>query len=359
MEEVRKRRSIIGMAMKYLVPLVITVGLCWVMFTKIDFGDMMLIIRTQCNFWWIGLMLFISVWAQVFRAFRWRIQLRAIGVDAPISILILSIFGTYSVNLVFPRLGELWRCTYVAHRQKANFSSVFGSMLADRMADAITVTILTILTVALVYAQASGSEELKVLNGIRDGLISLLRSPWLWAALASAIAIVWWVLARKVPETDGQNGLANKLNACNRRLQTFASDLWHGFAVVAKMKGKGRFLLFTTGIWGCFFLQMLVSFFAFPFTESVFAQYGIVAVLFTFVISSIAMGLPSQGGIGPYQLSCMLALGCYGVPDKLSLTFGNLVLGTTTLLLIIQGIFTFCCIMLDKRKNKDKFIQKS
>ncbi|MDE7376191.1 MAG: flippase-like domain-containing protein [Muribaculaceae bacterium] len=355
MEEIRKKkRSILGIIMKYLVPLIITVGLCWVMFTKIDFGEMMHIIRTQCNFWWIGLMLFIGVWAHVFRAMRWRIQLRAIGVDAPLFILILSIFGTYAVNLVFPRLGELWRCTYVAQRQKAHFSSVFGSMLADRLADTLTVATLSLLTLILAYPQMTAYLKRPENTGLYNSLMGTLQSPWLWASLAAIIALLWWVLARKVPETDGKSRIANRINDYNRRLQVFAGNLWEGFAVVGKMRGKGRFLLYTVGIWGCFFLEMFSSFFAFPFTEGVFVQYGIVAVLFTFVISSISMGVPANGGIGPYQWACMLALACYGVPDNLGLVFGNLVLGMTTMMLILLGIFTFFCIMLDKRKNKAK-----
>lgn len=335
MEEIHKnKKSSFGIIMKYLIPLVITVGLCWVMFTKIDFGEMMQIIRTQCNFWWIALMLFIGLWAHVFRALRWRIQLRAIGVDAPLFIIILSIFGTYAVNLVFPRLGEFWRCSFLAHRQKAPFSSVFGSMIADRLTDTITVGLLTLLALVLAYAQANGSEELEVFGNVGAHLMGIIKSPWPWAALAVVIAGAWMLIAY------------------NRRINAFARNLWQGFAVVAKMNGKGMFLLYTVGIWGCFFLETVVSFFAFPFTEAVFVQYGIVAVLFTFVISSISMGVPSQGGIGPYQWACMLALGCYGVSDTLGLTFGNLVLGMTTLMLILLGIFTFFCIMLDKRKNK-------
>lgn len=351
MEYPRKTKSILGIIMKYLVPLVVTVGLCWVMFTKIQFGEMMGIIRTQCNFWWIALMLFIGIWAHVFRALRWRLQLRAIGVDAPLFYLVLSIFGTYAVNLVFPRLGEIWRCTYIAQRQKAHFSSVFGSMLADRLADTLTVATLTLFTMAMAYPQMMDYLLLPENENLYLGIIGTLSSSWLWGAIAVVVALAWWVLARKVPAEHGP-GLMGKLNEYNQRLQVFASNLWQGFAVVAKMPGKGQFLLYTVGIWGCFFLEMFSSFFAFPFTEGVFAHYGIVAVLFTFVISSISMGVPAQGGIGPYQWACMLALACYGVPDNLGLTFGTLVLGMTTMMLILLGIFTFVCIMLDKRKRK-------
>ena len=99
--------------MKFIIPVVVSVGLCVVMFRDIDFGDMMRVIRHDCDFRWIGLMMVMSVMPMVFRALRWGIQLRALGIDAPVHVLVCSIFGTYAVNLVFPRLGEVWRTGYV------------------------------------------------------------------------------------------------------------------------------------------------------------------------------------------------------------------------------------------------------
>lgn len=349
-----KRTSWLGYALKYVVPLVITVGLCWLLLHDVNVKEMMHIISTECNFWWIVAALAVSILSHVVRAARWQLQLNALDVRPGLWTLILSIFGTYAVNLVFPRLGELWRCTYVAQRQKAHFSSVFGSMLADRLADTLTVATLSLLTLILAYPQMTAYLKRPENTGLYNSLMGTLQSPWLWMSLAAIIALLWWVLARKVPETAGKSRIINRINDYNRRLQVFAGNLWEGFAVVGKMRGKGRFLLYTVGIWGCFFLEMFSSFFAFPFTEGVFVQYGIVAVLFTFVISSISMGVPANGGIGPYQWACMLALACYGVPDNLGLVFGNLVLGMTTMMLILLGIFTFFCIMLDKRKNKAK-----
>ncbi len=104
-----KMRRILGYALKYGVPLLVTVLLCKLLFYGVDFDEMMDIIRRQCDFSWIGLALVIAVFSHIFRAMRWRIQLRALGIDVPLFPLVLSIFGTYAVNLVLPRLGEVWR----------------------------------------------------------------------------------------------------------------------------------------------------------------------------------------------------------------------------------------------------------
>ena len=64
------------------------------------------------------------------------------------------------------------------------------------------------------------------------------------------------------------------------------------------------------------------------------------------------MGVPSNGGIGPWQWAVIFALGIYGVGATQAGAFGNLVLGSQTLLLIALGIFTFIAIALDKKKIK-------
>lgn len=330
-----------GYLLKYGVPLVVTVLLCMLLFRDVDFEEMMDIIRRQCSFGWIGLALFISIFSHIFRAMRWRIQLRAIGVDAPLFVLVLSIFGTYAVNLVLPRLGEVWRTGYVAKRQDAPFSKVFGSMVADRLADTVTVLLLTIVTFVLAAGQFNKyfSENGQGL----ESMTALLSSPWLWLGAAAVIAFVWWFLAHR---SD------NKL-VC--RIQGFVKGLWDGFAAIATMKGKGRWLLLTLCIWGCYFTQLYVAFYAFPFTAAILDDYGILAALVTFVLSSISMGVPSQGGIGPWQWSVILALGLYHLGQSQATAFANMVMGAQTLLLILLGIFTFVCIALDKhgRHSRD------
>ena len=58
-----EKHSIAGNLIKYGIPLVITLGLCWLLFHNINFSEMMEIIRRDCNFWWIGLALVISIFS--------------------------------------------------------------------------------------------------------------------------------------------------------------------------------------------------------------------------------------------------------------------------------------------------------
>ena len=338
MTETKQERSLIRKLLKYVIPLIISVGLCWLLFTGIDFDEMLRIIRTECDFRWIVLMWAITVLSHVVRAMRWRIQLNALGVYPPLYVLVYSIFGTYAVNLVFPRLGEVWRTGYIAQRQDAKFTTVFGSMVADRLSDTVTVLIIT----AVTFMLASGTllDFLQANSESYERIAGAVTSPWLWGAVA-AVIVVCVAVYRKTG--SGKIGT---------RVRDALQNLWQGFAVVLHMPGTGRWLLLTAAIWGCYFMQLFVAFYAFPFTAALIHEHTALAVLVTFVLSSISMGVPSNGGIGPWQWAVIFALGIYGVDKAHAGAFANLVMGCNTLILIVLGIITFVGIALDKRKTR-------
>ncbi len=340
-----EKPSALSYLLRYGLPLVITVGLCWLLFHNINFSEMMDIIRHNCDFRWIGLALFISVFSHVFRAARWQIQLRALGIKASLWELTLSIFGTYAVNLVFPRLGEVWRTGYIAAEEKAPFTTVFGSMVADRLADTITVGLLTAATFLLAGPQLM--QYLSQNPEAYNSLIELVSSPLLWVGLIFLILFVWFLFV-KFPE--------HKLVV---KAKEIWKGLWEGFAVIVRMPGKGRWLLLTVAVWGCYFLQLYVAFFSFPLTAEVVSLHGILAVLVCFVLSSISMGVPSNGGIGPWQWAIIFGLSLYssdipGLTREYATSFANLVMGMQTLLLIVLGIFTFTVISIRKKRQPSK-----
>lgn len=323
--------------LKYAISLAVSVGLCYLLFTGIDFDEMIEIVRRDCDFKWIGAMLGISLFSYVFRALRWRLQLVALGIRPPLFYVVLSMFGTYAVNLVFPRLGEVWRSGYIAQRQDASFTAVFGSMVAERLADTITVALICLLA----FGMASGAiiEYLSGSAGTIEALKSLITSPWLWIACFAVIIGLWWFLRRRTS------------NPAILKIQNALRQLWEGFAVITKMPGKGLWLLWTACIWGCYYTQFMLSFLAFPATTEVILQYGFTPVLVGFAMSSLSMGVPSNGGIGPWQWAVIFALGIYGVSSATAGAFANVVLGSQTLLQILLGIFTFIVIAFDKRRK--------
>lgn len=329
----------VGYLVKWLLPLTLTVLLVWYMFRKVNFREMLDILRHGVDYWWILAAMGISVLSHITRALRWKIQLNALGIKPPLMALCCSIFGTYALNLIFPRLGEVWRCTYIAGREHASFSKVFGSMVADRVADAITVLALTLLTF-LVATPAI--EAFLIKYPIGRGIVDLLYNPWLWVGIILFAIIIWLVMHY------GREWSPVK------KIRKQVDDLWQGFAVIIKMKGKWGFFGWTIAIWGCYFLQLYVAFFAFPFTRALCTpEYalGFTPCLVAFVLSSIGMAIPSNGGLGPWNIAVMFGLAVYGISEAEGTTFSMLQWSGQTVMLIILGVFTLAYVAFSRKST--------
>ncbi len=342
----RRGRKAAGAIVKFIVPLAVTVGLCWIMFHNIDFHEMMQVIKRDCDFRWIGLMLALGLAPMLLRALRWGIQLRASGVDAPVHALVYSIIGCYSLNLVFPRLGEVWRTGYISYREDKPFSTIFGSMIADRFADLLAVGLMTLGT--FFVAREPIIDFVRTYPDAYEKLLHVMTSPWMWGTLIAVIAVTWVVLSRS------HGRLATKIKG-------FLKGLWDGFAAIAAMKHKWVWLGLTVCIWGCYYLQLVVAFNAFPVMRELLESAGPMVTLVCYVLTSVAMGIPSNGGIGPYQTVLLFglniflpALGGSISPSDFNVVgaaFGNVIIASQTVLLVVLGLIVFALVTADKHRD--------
>ena len=316
-------------ALQYIVPIILSALLIWYLFSKVDFKQTMDIISHGVDYWWILAAMGISIFSHVFRAMRWQIQLDALNVTTTLMELACGVFGCYALNLLLPRVGELWRCTFVARRSKTQFTTVMGSMVADRMADSIMVLFLILLTF-VVAAPALASFMAKYPVG--KDILNILYSPSIWIVGVAVILVIWWLLHRF------------RKSAIVVKLRKWAVEIWRGFAVTVTMPGKWKFLLLTFAIWGCYFVQLYVAFYAFSFTKALCCDhglaFGLLPCLVAFVMSSIGMAVPSNGGLGPWNIAIMFGLSIYGVSDVEGAAFSILQWSGQTVMLIILGIFT-------------------
>ena len=316
-------------ALQYILPVLLSALLIWYLFKKVDFRQTMEILSHGVDYWWILAAMGLSVFSHIFRAMRWRIQLDALHVRSTLMQLTCAVFGCYALNLLLPRLGELWRCSFVAKRSDARFTTVMGSMVADRMADSLMVLLLVLATFVLA-APALAAFMAKYPVG--EGILRLLYSPAAWGAALCVFGAGLLLLRRY------------KDSAFVRKLKKWTGEIWNGFAVTATMPGRWRFLSLTIAIWGCYFIQLYVAFYAFSFTKTLCSEpglaFGLLPCLVAFVLSSIGMAVPSNGGLGPWNIAIMFGLAVYGVADVEGAAFSILQWSGQTVMLILLGIFT-------------------
>lgn len=315
--------------LQYFIPVALTVVLLWALFRKVNFREVVEIVSHGVDYWWILAAMGLSVFSHIFRAMRWRLQFDALGIRTSLMELTCAVFGCYALNLAIPRIGELWRCTFVSKRSRAPFTTVMGSMVADRLADTVTVLLLTLFTFVVA---APALRAFMDRYPVGQDTLRLLESPWLWVAMVCVVAIVGLLLRRY------------RMSAGVVRLKKWTSEIWQGFAVVATMPGRWKFVMLSLCLWGCYFTQLYVAMYAFGFTRELCARpdlaYGLLPCLVAFVLSSIGMAIPSNGGLGPWNIAVMFGLSLYGISDVEGTAFSILQWSGQTVMLIILGIFT-------------------
>lgn len=330
----------VSFSLRYILPIAFTALLLIYLFHKVNFREMMELLQHGVDYWWILLAMGISIFSHIFRAARWQLQLNALDIRPRFMALCCSIFGCYALNLVFPRLGELWRCTYISSTKKNSFTTVLGSMIADRAADTVMVGLLLVFSL-IVAAPAIHTFLDKYPIG--KDFIHLISQFWFWAAIVGGLVLLisLFVIFRNHPVMQN--------------IKNMARSMWEGIIVIVRMKGKWKFLIFTLCIWGCYYIQLYVAFYAFDFTRALCHTPGLAAgftpCLVAFVLSSISMAIPSNGGLGPWNIAIMFALSIYGVNDAEGTAFSMVQWSGQTVMLIILGIYTMGYISLS-RKNR-------
>lgn len=335
-------RKFAGDGLKYILPLAISIGLVVWLFHKVDIHSVKDTIRHGCDYRWIALMMVITTLSHTIRGIRWGIQLRAVGVPR-MSVVAesVSIYGAYALNLIFSGLGEAWRCIYVTRREHTSFLKVVGTDLGDRASDAVMVVLITVL--ALIVAQPaliSFSDHYTVGRDIRD----VLSDPWTWCIVGAVGGFLWTILHfcrhYKVIE-NVDNGI---------------DRMWDGFKVLFTMNGRGMYLILTIGIWTCYFLETYVCFYAFPFTRELIHQpgmaYGLIPGLVAFVFGSFSMAVPSNGGLGPWNLAVMFALSLFGIGQSDAAAFTVVMWSFQAAMLVMLGIFSAAYIFFTKDKEQ-------
>ena len=325
---------------RYLIPFLVSAGMVVWLFHKVDIHEMMRVIREGCDFRWIVVMMLITALSHVIRGIRWGIQLRAVGVPR-MSVVAesVAIFGAYALNLVFSGVGEAWRCVYVSRRENTPLSTVVGTDLGDRSSDAVVV--LMLLGLALVVAK--GPIDTFISHyAIGEDIRHFSDDPRLWCALILGLTLVWASLYffRKYRYIE--------------KIDSSLKNVWQGFKVLFTMKGVGTYVVLTLGIWLCYFMETYVCFYAFPFTRALIdspgSAYGLIPGLVVFVFGSFSMAVPSNGGLGPWNIAVMFALSIYGIGNTEGAAFSMVMWSFQAAMLVMLGVFSAIYIAATKRK---------
>lgn len=337
-----RAKSIVADILKGLIPLAISVGLVVWLFHNIDIRKVEVIIRQGVEWRYIVIMMVITVLSHTIRGVRWGIQLRGAGIPRiPVMTECVSIYSAYALNLVFAYLGEAWRCIFIARRSKSKLSTVVGTDLGDRASDGVMILMLVVATLLLAHPALE-----RFLGHYRVGEeISHILSDWvtwMWAGIILLVLVAVDFILRDTRIVKGINQSIKRI--------------WQGFAVLFHMKGIGLYIMMTFGIWICYYLETYVCFYAFGFTRDALVTqanaWGFVPGLVVFVFGSCSMAVPSNGGLGPWNLAVIFALSLYGISENDAAAYSIVFWSFQAMTYVALGVFSAIYIAVTARKTR-------
>ncbi len=329
----------VDVLLKYIAPTLVSAFLVWWIVRRIDFGRMMDIIRHGVEWEWILVMVGFGTLSHIIRGVRWGIQLRGIGVHTSNVCNSVAIFGAYAINIFIPNGGEVWRCLFMARRGRAPLTKVVGTDIGDRLSDLAAIIVIS--TVAVILALPKFRIFMNHYNFGRD-VLRFTDSPWPWvigAILAGALWAVFHFFS-------------------NTRIVRRADDAWHqiwaGFAVLFTMPQRWRYFWLTCGIWICYFMKTYTMFHAFGFTRALcddpHLAYGLLPGLVVFVFGSCSMAIPSNGGLGAWNIAVMFGLSLYGISQTEGAAYSVVMWTAEVIAMLTMGLFSIIYIARTKPK---------
>ena len=246
---------------------------------------------------------------------------------------VYAVLGNYAVNLVLPRVGEVWRCGMVAKYDNISFTKLLGTLLIDRVSDTIMVGLITlsIVTFNMDFFWDFFRKNPELITGFR----SMFNSIWIYAFVVFFIFGVWFVFKYLSNFT-----LVQKAKGMLR-------NIWTGIKSVWVMERKGLFLVQTLLIWLGYFLYFYITFYAFDFTRDLGISVGLIA----FTMSSIGVAVPVQGGIGPWHFMVIATLTCFGVNENDAAAFALVVHTIQTAWVAVCGLLGVAALPVLNREN--------
>ncbi|MBD5308721.1 MAG: flippase-like domain-containing protein [Bacteroides sp.] len=337
-------RRVLADVVQYLLPAACSALLVVWLFHKIHFQSMMHVVRNGgVRYEFLILMMCVTTLSHVVRGARWGLQIEGVGARCGLMQLSVSIFGCYALNLLFPRAGEVWRCVYISRTHRVPLSTVVGTLVGDRASDIIVVFLLTGL--AFIVA-APELHKFMTHYAVGRDFVDLVDNPWLWIGVVMLIAGFYFLLH------------CFRTAALVQRIDGSLRNLWNGFhSLFTTMPHKGLYLVLTLGIWICYFLQTYLAFFAFPFTRELIHTpgtcYGLIPGLVAFVFGSFSMAVPSNGGLGAWNLAVIFALTLFGIGKVEAAAFSMVMWSFESLMLVILGIFTCIYVTTTRGEYRD------
>ena len=316
-----ERKKIFKKVLQMVFPLLLGAFILVWVYRDFNFQRVGEVLTGGMDYGWILLSLVFGVFANLFRGWRWKLALEPLGEYPKTSHCVYAIFISYASNLVIPRVGEVTRCGVLSKYDGVSFSQSLGTVVSERMIDTLCVGLITggvLLSQMPVFATFFAETGTNV-----GRYAEVLTSAHFYLIILCGLAILvlGFFLIRNI--------------ALFAKLKGILQNIWQGVIALKDNRQIPLYIIYTFGIWVCYFLEFYLAFYAFSFS----AHLGLSAGLVMFVVGTLAVIVPTPNGAGPWHFAVMTMMMLYGVGKEDAGIFALLVHGIQTFLLILLGIY--------------------
>ncbi len=319
--------------LRYLIFILIGAGFIYLAFGKIDLAKLWGEVK-NADLRWVGLAILAGMISNYSRASRWLIIVEPLGYKPKLSNSFHGVMISYLVNFVIPRGGELTRAAILSKSEKMPIGTVIGSVVAERVMDLICMFLVILIALGLQYdiitefftASSNGT------NGQESG-----SKLWLFLALAGfgLLGILYLIYRKRF----------NHISFFKRVNDLFDSFV-EGIIGLRHIKKPVAFAIHSVIIWAMYYLMVFFCFYCIPQTSGLGAAAGLTVL----VTSTLAVVLPSPGGIGTFHYFVPIALTLYGINPEDGLTYATIAHASQMLMFIVFGLISLSAMLILQRK---------
>ncbi len=300
----------------------------------IDFSQLWVVLK-KVKYEWALTTIPIQLLSHYIRAIRWRTILKPLMNPKSTLNLFSAVMVGYFFNNLLPRGGEFIRPYVYSRREKVSYSSVFATIIVERIID--------LLTLVLLFALAFYITRDKIINAFPDD-IDPNKLIYFSIFLIMLMALSFW---RRFVLFALKYLIKPFSEKIYERVLELYDKFRQGFEIIKKPSSYFRITLESLSIWLCYALPMYITFFCFDFHHAIDVQLG--DALLLVIVSGIGVTIaPSPNGIGIYHYVVIVAMmNLYGLDKVNALAYATINHALNTFVqLFVGGIF-----FIRERKN--------
>lgn len=327
----KQKKKYLRNTLQIILSLTVGIAVFYFAYRQMDIENIANILKNDVNYTWIWISILIGLFSNWFRALRWKMLIEVLDTQQKISTLnvFYAVMVGYLVNLLFPRAGEVARCGVVSKYEDISFTKAVGTMIAERAFDLLTLLLICLVTIALqLHFFTDYYAEQSLALGNFGQILTYLGIAFL---LIIALAFIF---RKKLQH-----------NALAKKILDLLRNIWQGMKTFMYVRSKFRFLFHGLMVWILYVAMLYACVIAFDFTLSIGAIFTV------FVMGSLGVLIPVQGGIGTFHAMTIAALAFYGIGQNEAGGFALLAHGSQMFLMLVVGLFSLAGLQFRQAKQ--------